>query len=64
MLASRYSNTDSTENTIKILLEHSNTDIKLQNNNGMSALMLASRYSDTDSTERTIKLFRMSKFWM
>jgi hypothetical protein len=58
MLASRYSNTSSTQETVKILLEHSFLciDINLQNHNGCSALILASKYSNTDSTEGTVKI--------
>jgi ankyrin repeat protein len=56
MFASRYSNTDSTEETVKMLLEHPNIDVNLQNEDGWAALMFASRYSNTDSTEETVKI--------
>jgi ankyrin repeat protein len=56
MMASRYSNADSTEKTVKILLKHPNIDINLQTKNDSSALMLASRNTNTDSTEKTVKI--------
>jgi hypothetical protein len=56
MMATRHSNTDSTDKTVKILLEHTNIDVNLQNKNSCTALMLASIYSNTDSTENTVKM--------
>ncbi len=35
MLASNYSNTDSTENTVKMLLERSDINVNLQNKVGL-----------------------------
>ncbi len=55
MLASLNSRTDSTEDTVKMLLDHG-ADMDLQENDGWAALMLASRYSRTDSTEDTVKM--------
>ena len=54
-LASRNSNTDSTESTVKLLLEYG-ADPNIQNNDGWTSLLTASRYSNTDSTESTVKL--------
>jgi ankyrin repeat protein len=55
MYAARYSNTDSTERTVELLLEHGD-DLNLQNKFGYSALMYAAENSNTDSTERTVEL--------
>jgi ankyrin repeat protein len=55
MLASRNSNTYSTENTVKILID-AGADLNIQEKNGWSSLMLASRNSNTYSTENTVKL--------
>ncbi len=54
-MASRYSNGDSTEDTVSVLLENgANADI--QDNNGHTALHMASRYSNGDSTEDTVRI--------
>ena len=55
MLASKYSNTESNIETVKLLLDNG-ADINLKNCNGNSALMLASKYLNTDSNIETIKL--------
>jgi ankyrin repeat protein len=52
MLASRYSNNCSSIETVRMLLDHSDINVNLQNNNGFTASMLASKYS----TEKTIRL--------
>jgi len=54
MLASRYSNTDSSLETVKELIK-SRANLDLQNNNGYTALMMASSYSNTDSSLKTVK---------
>ena len=55
MIASRDSNSDSTENTVKMLIE-AGADLNLQHSDGSTALMIASRSSNTDSTENTVKM--------
>ncbi len=55
MLASRYSNTDSTNATVELLLK-AGAKIDLQENEGWTALMMASLYSRTDSTHETVQL--------
>jgi len=60
MMASRYSNGDSTENTVKMLIE-AEANVDLQNNDGWTALMLASRNSKTESTENTVKMLIEAK---
>jgi ankyrin repeat protein len=55
MMASRNSNTDSSNETVKVLLEHdANTD--LVDTDGLTALMMASRNSNTDSSSETVKV--------
>ena len=56
MLASKFSNTDSTEKTVKMLLKNKDINVNLQNNDGNTALMLASKYSNTTSTDKTVEL--------
>jgi len=55
ILASRYSNTGSNIETVKLLLENG-ADVNLKNNDGWTALMSASRYSNTESNIETVKL--------
>ena len=55
MAICRYSNIESSLDTIKLLIE-SGADINLQNKYGWSALMLASKYSNTTSSLETVKL--------
>ena len=55
MLASRYSNTDSTEETVRMLID-AGADLGIQSDDGWTALMLASRNSNIDSTERTVRM--------
>ena len=55
MLASRYSKTDSSEETVEILLKHG-ANINLRNNDDWTALMLASRNSRIDSSEETVRI--------
>jgi len=55
MMACGYSNGDSTENTVKMLIE-AKANIDLHNNNGWTALMMACRNSKTESTENTVKM--------
>ena len=54
-MASRYSNTDSTENTVRMLIG-AGSDVNIPNKIGWTALQLASRYSNTDSTEKTARM--------
>jgi ankyrin repeat protein len=54
MLASRNSKTDSSEKTVKMLLD-AGADVNLQNED-WTALMFASRYSNNDSSEKTVKM--------
>lgn len=54
-MASRCSNTSSTQQTVKILVD-AGADLNLQNENNRTALMMASINSNTDSTEQTVKM--------
>ena len=54
MMASRYSNTDSTFETVELLLQKG-ADPNIQNNDGWTALMMASRFSNTTSTFETVE---------
>ena len=54
-LAARHSRTDSTDETVKILVD-ANIDINLQTSVGWTALMYAGRYVHTDSTDETVKI--------
>ncbi len=54
-MACRYSNTDSNNETVKLLLEKG-ADVNIQENDGWSALMMACKYNDTDSNNETIQL--------
>ena len=55
MLSARNSRKDSSEETVKLLLEYgANVDIK--DIEGWTALMMAARYSKTDSSEETVKM--------
>jgi ankyrin repeat protein len=56
MLASRYSNNCSTIETVRMILNHSNININLQNKKGWTALMIASRYSNNGSTIETVRM--------
>ena len=55
MCASEYSNTTSTEDTVKMLID-ANADLNLQNILGFSALMIASIDSGENSTENTVRM--------
>jgi len=55
LLASRNSKTNSTEETVKLLID-AGSNVNLQANDGCTALLLASIYSKNKSTERTVKL--------
>jgi ankyrin repeat protein len=55
MIAARYSRTDSTENTVQILLD-AGADVNITNDGGYTALMIAALFSGTDSTEKTVKM--------
>ena len=55
MLASRNSKINSSEETVKILLEHG-ANVNIQNNFGVTALMFASRYSKNNSSKETVKI--------
>ncbi len=55
MLAAHKSNTTSSIDTVKLLLEHG-ADVNLKNDNGWTALMLAARYSYKDNNIDTVKL--------
>ena len=55
MLASRYSNTNSSLDTVQLLLE-SEAQVNLKNDDDSTALMLAVKYSNTDSLLETVKL--------
>jgi ankyrin repeat protein len=56
MFSCRFSNNFSSNKIIRMLLEHPNINVNLQNRVGWTALMIASRYSNTDSTENTVKM--------
>ena len=58
MIAANYSNTESTFETVKLLV---GADLNLQDNDGWTALMLAARYSNTESTFETVKLLVESR---
>jgi len=60
MMASRNSKTESTENTVKMLIE-AKANVDLQEKDGWTALMMASRYSNGDSTENTVKMLIEAK---
>ena len=55
MFACRYSNIISSNKIVKILLEHPNVDVNLQDKEGWTALMMASN-SNINSTRETIKI--------
>ena len=55
MLSARNSRRNSSEKTVKLLLEHG-VNVNIQNNYGLTALMMAARYSKTDSSEETVKM--------
>ena len=54
MIASLYSNTDSSIDTVKYLVEKG-ANLDLQDKDGWNALMIASLYSNTDSSIDTVK---------
>ncbi len=54
-MAARNSNTDSTFETVKLLVDK-DADLNIQNNEGWTALHMATRYSNTESTFETVKL--------
>ena len=54
LTAVRYSNTDSSFQTVKHLVDNK-ANLDLQNKNGNTAVMIASRYSNTDSSFQTVK---------
>ena len=60
MIAISNSYNNSTEETVKILIE-SKANLNLQNKNGSTALMLASNNSNKDSTEGTVKILIESR---
>jgi ankyrin repeat protein len=53
--ASRYSNSISTENTVKMLIE-AGAELNIQDNDGATALIYASETSNSISTENTVKM--------
>ncbi len=55
MLAARNSRIDSSNETVKILLEHG-ANVNLQNKDGYTALMSAAQYSKTSSSNETVKI--------
>ena len=55
MFSCRYSNTDSTIETVELLLDRG-ANVNLKNSDGLTALMLACRNSNTDSNIETVKL--------
>jgi ankyrin repeat protein len=56
IIAARTNDT-STEETLKLLLEHPNIDVNYHiGNPGMTALVLAAIYSNTTSTEKSVKM--------
>ena len=55
MLSARNSRTDSSEKTVKLLLEHG-AKVNIQKNDGWTALMLSAGNSRTHSSEETVKL--------
>ena len=55
MLSARNSKTDSSEETVKIILEHG-AKVNIQEKNGSTALMMAVISSRTNSSEETVKL--------
>ena len=55
MISARNSNTFSTIETIRLLID-ANANVNLQKNNGSTALILASMYSNRDSTTATVQL--------
>ncbi len=55
MLASLNSKTNSSEETVRILLENG-ADVNLKNNNGSGALVLASVYTKSNCSEETVRI--------
>ena len=55
MLSARNSRTDSSEETVKLLLEYG-ANVDIQEKDGWTALIMAARYSRTDSSEKTVKI--------
>ena len=55
MLACRNSQTDSSESTVRMLID-AGADVNLQDNDEWTALMMAARYSRIDSSESTIRM--------
>ena len=55
MFACCYSNQNSTENTVKTLID-AGADFNLRNNEGFTALQVAVSNSVEDSTENTVKM--------
>ena len=55
MIACRNSNTKSSIETVRLLLDHG-AKIDMQNNNGRTALMMAASYSHEDSNIETVRL--------
>src|SRR5438445_8263622 len=55
MMACRYSNTDSNNDIVKLLLENG-SDPNLKDDKEWTALMIACQYSNTDFNNKTVEL--------
>ena len=55
MIASRYTNENSTEGTVEILIK-AGANLNIQNKSGNTALMLAARHTHECSTDNTVKM--------